>query len=101
MAAAVVIAAGALTLILTSRDNGISPRQYVETFLRAPTEELDARVELLAEEVADYQMQLSLSEAWPLEMALQGLEEEVGQFDPGRFEGNGVGPEDPASGLLR
>ena len=99
-AAAVVIAGAVFTLIRTRGGNGISPQQYVETFLRLPAEELDARVELLAEEVADYRMQLCLGEACPLEMALQGLEEEMGQFDPGGFEGDGVGPDDDAKELL-
>ena len=81
-AAAVAIAVGLWALIGANGSGTISPQQYVEAFLQDPGEGLDARVELLAEEMADYQVRLALGELWPLEMALQGLEEDVGEFDP-------------------
>ena len=94
-AAAMILAAGLWMLARAGGGNGTSPQQYVETFLQAPADQLEARMELLADEMADCHMALSMGDLWPLEMALQGLEEEMGQFNPGGFESDENGQEDP------
>ena len=89
-AAAVLIGAGVVILTLPGRPvgEGTSPSAFVESFLQEPLEDVDVRADLLSEELADYQVELSLYQAWPLEMSFQELEEEVGQFDL-----DGSGPE--------
>lgn len=53
----------------------ISAREYVEQFVNRPADELDLRADLLAEELADYHVELSLNGFWGFEMTLAGVEE--------------------------
>ncbi len=81
-AAAVLIAAGLLWLGDARRPgaNGVSALQYLQSFLRPQDDLLDPGAELLGEQIADHRMELSLDDAWPFEMAVQGLAEEIDQF---------------------
>ena len=53
----------------------IAAADYVDHFSRSPTQELDLRVDLLAEELADYHVRLVLNGSWAFEMAVAGVEE--------------------------
>lgn len=55
----------------------IAAADYVDHFSRSPTQELDLRVDLLAEELADYHVRLALNGSWAFETALEGVEEEM------------------------
>ncbi|KPK85803.1 MAG: hypothetical protein AMJ81_02605 [Phycisphaerae bacterium SM23_33] len=78
-AAAAVVGVGLLAL-LTGGRNRIEPAEYVEWFLQSPSGELDARAALLADELAEYQVQLTLGEEWPVEVTVKGLEQQLGEF---------------------
>lgn len=55
----------------------IAAADYVDHFTRSPTQELDLRVDLLAEELADYHVRLALNGSWAFETAVAGVEEEM------------------------
>ncbi len=82
VAAAAVIAAG-LWMFLRPGGAKLSPREYVEAFLEPPPDRIEAQVELLAEDVADCQLELSLGDLRPLEVGLQALEDRLSGFDTG------------------
>jgi hypothetical protein len=95
-AAAVVVAAGLLIVLGTRPEAGVSPQQYVASFLGAPAGDFDARAELLTEELAACRMELALADSWPLELALQGLEDDIRRFDPSGFDpAEGAAEEEP------
>jgi len=55
----------------------IAAADYVDHFTRSPTQELDLRVDLLAEELAVYHVRLALNGSWEFETAVAGVEEEM------------------------
>ena len=55
----------------------IATADYVDHFTTSPTQELDLRVDLLAEELADYHVRLALNGSWEFETAVAGVEEEM------------------------
>ena len=55
----------------------IAAADYVDHFTTSPTQELDLRVDLLAEELADYHVRLALNGSWEFETAVAGVEEEM------------------------
>ncbi len=91
-AAAAAAAVFALALLTTTppEANTLGEAEYVEAFLQGPAGELDEEVRGLIEEVATYQVELSLGDPVPLEIALDGLEHELGETaeeaDPDAWE---------------
>jgi len=55
----------------------IAAADYVDHFTSSPTQELDLQVDLLAEELADYHVRLTLNGSWSFETAVAGVEEEM------------------------
>lgn len=76
-AAAAAAAAVTLAVVLGRGGNGMQPSEYLECFLQAPAGELDDRADALADELAEYQVQLTLNGEWPTAVAFTGLEGEV------------------------
>lgn len=91
-AAAAAAAVFALALLTTTppQANALGEAEYVEAFLQGPAGELDEEVRGLIEEVATYQVELSLGDPVPLEIAFDGLEHELGEtaeeVDPAAWE---------------
>jgi hypothetical protein len=81
-AAAAVAAAVAMAALLTTDTNGVEPSEYVAHFLHAPSGELEARADMLADELAEYQVHLAVGDEWGLEVAVNGLEQELGELIP-------------------
>ena len=67
----------------------LSAAEYVEQFLKAAPDDLDAQTKLLAEEVADYHVQMLLGEASPLDMSLASVEDEIDYLG---FDAEAEGP---------
>jgi len=91
-AAAVLIAAGLFWLGDARRPgaNGLSSLQCLQSFLRPQDDLLGPGAELLSEQIADRRVELSLDDdAWPFEMAVQGLAEEIDQFGLEEMEPGG------------
>ena len=68
---------------------GLSAVESVERFLSADGDDWDARANLLAEEVADYHVEMLLGETSPLDMALASVEDEIGYLG---FDAEAEGP---------
>jgi len=81
-AAAVLVGAALLPRTAPPPQAAPEPSQYVEHFLQVPAGELDARAQLLSEELAeiDYEVRLASNGEWPVELARSGLEAELGEL---------------------
>ncbi len=66
--------------------------EYI-SLLESPADDIDARVGLLAEEVADYHVRLALGESGPLDLSLLGVEEEIEGFFLGDEVAEPMGPD--------
>ena len=94
-AAAVVVAALLLPLSPEKPDTSSQAPTHAAvdmSDLVRTIDEFDARVEVLAEELADYRVRLALDEDFSAELALVGLEEEMTEFlldedEPGTLPG--------------
>ena len=81
LSAAAAVVATVLALWLVGRSSmGPATPEYVEQFLEPPAAALDARVDALAEELADAQVRLALGDEWPVETAVAALAEELGEL---------------------
>jgi hypothetical protein len=58
----------------------IAAADYLLHFLHVPGADLDARAELLSQEIANCHVEVALADNWPMELALSGLEQEMGQL---------------------
>ena len=78
-AAAVVLAVAVLPWGLEYQTPRVelTAGEYVEQFLKAPADDLGTRMDLLAEELADYQVRLTLGRISEFEVSLAVVEEEI------------------------
>jgi len=79
-AAAVILLAAALAALLPGRGAHLADDEYVDRFLGTPADPLDAQVELLADELAAYHVELALAEESAIDLTVSGLEQEVGEM---------------------
>ncbi|MHC4715946.1 MAG: hypothetical protein ACYS5V_03185 [Planctomycetota bacterium] len=79
VAAAVVVFAAAVISLIPGDDPVLGEAEYVEAFLQAPAGGLEGELQDLTEELAEHHVGLAVGDAGPLEIAVDGLEQELGE----------------------